>query len=591
MTASKILGLALGLITILVFGDGVRAQNQLSIESVSLPSGGSGELRVEMTNDAPVSGYTLALGFDPSDAGVVGVNLSGTISDSVGAEGFFSQIFPSGGVIVGVFLDQDPPFDGQTIPVGAAQAILNLELMVSASLARGDTTAITFENDTFGSPPVDNEIVTATGSIGVADGLTLTAGTVTAAAGNAALSLTDATIAAGQGDVILLLDNDLGDVFGYTATVDHDPAALALSAIEFTGTDVEPLAPEFVQTNITAQSGSVELIFDADPPFDGPSLPTGVGLSLARFVYECADPMFEPAPPVDTAVAISEGTLTLASSQTATPDTAGAIVTCLPLPLPNTGVSLGTPTAPTDTLSGLPGETIEVAVFVRHPDFSAQGYQIALCFDCRLSVVEAFEIAGTALDGIAEFVLSDVDLDPDDGDGCEFTTGILMDSLPPFDGQVLPPTDTDTWIGTIEATIDSDATAGEALTIEFCEVLDAGGGFVENIVVSDFESIPFADQTGLSITVSDGVAFRRGDCNQDGIRQISDVIALFTSVTDGPVPACPAACDTNGDGNVDLADGVALAEFLFTHGVAPPAPSEFCGAVPGADCDDFGACR
>lgn len=576
----------------LLFTPFAAAQNALLLESASVPVGGSGTMRALMDHDFAVTAYTLAIAFDSSEVEILGVDLGGTVSESVGAEGFFSQTFGSGGIIVGVFLDQDPPFDGQTIPIGTAQHVLNIDVAPLPSLPAGTPSSLDFQDDTFGSPPVDNQLLGAAMTVGVPEGLVLTSGTITPTAGSSLLYLQDGVEipAGGMAPVTLFLDNDLSDVTAFTATVDHT-SAVELLSISIVGTDVDAVGAEFVQDDIGASGGTIAVIFDQLPPFDGQALAPGTALSLATFSYECPDPGFEPAPPATATLSISSPTLELVATSI-TPATQGTTITGQPFPPIPSSIALGTTAGPSETITAAPGETLELGVYVTHPTLEVQGVQMAMVFDCAITLVEEFDITGTPLDGVAEFVIYSSDLDPDDGDGCEYTAGILLDALPPFAGQVLPPTTGAVLIGTIPLLVPTDAVPGTAATIEFVDFIDGtGGALVENILVTDFASLPIGERTGTTLEVVDAVPFLRGDCNIDGAREISDVIALFSIVFEGATTTCLSACDFGDDGTLDLADGVALAEYLFTDGPAPAAPAVECGAPSSAFCDAYGACE
>jgi hypothetical protein len=78
--------------------------------------------------------------------------------------------------------------------------------------------------------------------------------------------------------------------------------------------------------------------------------------------------------------------------------------------------------------------------------------------------------------------------------------------------------------------------------------------------------------------------FRRGDANGDGLVDLSDavrtLVVLFLE-PGGPGP-CPDAMDTDNGGSVDVGDVVALLEFLYRGGPAPPAPGPTsCGPDSG----------
>ncbi len=90
-------------------------------------------------------------------------------------------------------------------------------------------------------------------------------------------------------------------------------------------------------------------------------------------------------------------------------------------------------------------------------------------------------------------------------------------------------------------------------------------------------------------------SFRRGDCNQDGQMDITDVISTLDHLFLGRYePACMDACDTNDDQDVDITDAIAGLSHLFL-GLTEPAPpgKETCGFDPTEDalgCEAFSPC-
>lgn len=75
-----------------------------------------------------------------------------------------------------------------------------------------------------------------------------------------------------------------------------------------------------------------------------------------------------------------------------------------------------------------------------------------------------------------------------------------------------------------------------------------------------------------------GVAFLRGDANGDGTIDISDgVFTLNYLFVFGEDPPCLAAADANADGAVNVADAVYLLGFLFQFASPPPPPHPTCG--------------
>lgn len=84
-------------------------------------------------------------------------------------------------------------------------------------------------------------------------------------------------------------------------------------------------------------------------------------------------------------------------------------------------------------------------------------------------------------------------------------------------------------------------------------------------------------------------SFQRGECNQDGNIDLSDIVFvlgyLFDPTNTEALP-CADACDVNDDGKVDVADPVWLAASLFDSGPLPPSPHPDCGLDPSSDALD-----
>ncbi|MEM7263466.1 MAG: hypothetical protein AAF488_15865, partial [Planctomycetota bacterium] len=80
------------------------------------------------------------------------------------------------------------------------------------------------------------------------------------------------------------------------------------------------------------------------------------------------------------------------------------------------------------------------------------------------------------------------------------------------------------------------------------------------------------------------VAYQRGDVNNDGLYDISDVIFYLTYLFgSGETLGCEAAGDGNDDKELDVADAIYFLSHLFAGGSAPPAPFDNCGSDTSVD--------
>lgn len=84
--------------------------------------------------------------------------------------------------------------------------------------------------------------------------------------------------------------------------------------------------------------------------------------------------------------------------------------------------------------------------------------------------------------------------------------------------------------------------------------------------------------------------FFRGDTNGNGTMDLTDGIFIFYFLfLGGPASSCNEAIDTNNSGTVDLTDGVVVLNHLFLGGPPPPAPGPPAGGACGPDTDPLGS--
>ena len=98
----------------------------------------------------------------------------------------------------------------------------------------------------------------------------------------------------------------------------------------------------------------------------------------------------------------------------------------------------------------------------------------------------------------------------------------------------------------------------------------------ETSVRSEIEPITITN--GVMAIRADGPVFARGDCNGDGEVNITDGVCILNWLFQGEAtPGCVAATNTNGDEAANLSDATYLLNHLFSGGPDPVQPFPDCG--------------
>ncbi len=569
---------------------------------------------VWMNNGSDVQGFVLAMCVDETLLAVTDVSISGTVTEANMAELVVPEIFPNG-YTLGVVMDAVAPFLGNVIPPGGGPAnqIAHFDVMPVILLPQGDpciNIALAFCDGTLNNPILDNIIVVAGLSIGAGQGLGLNDGNfVLCPPPPDKLTIVGDDIFENQnGCAQIILNNQSGPVQGFVLAICNDPE-LDLSDINIDGTVTEAVGAEFVVPNIVDPKvgGTLGVVLDFNPPFNGQTIPVGANNHIANYCYTCQDfPLFpEPEechpiffcdnvlgnPPLSNVIVVAGLSLNPALND--------GEMCCQVRGGGGTAFLCGPPSGPLDgngdpvQITGVAGDTVQVCFFYRefNPLNNIGGFQLAVCFDCCLEFVDgSFTVEGSILDEVgAEFVNSSVDNNPNDGDGCEFVAGILLDALPPFEGQTVPPTATPLLIGCVDAVI-CDEACDLKLDIIFCDgVNGAGGPLINNLVVVGTQSVQdiiFFNCSVLAVPVPE---FIRCDCNQDQKCDLADAATVLAQQFDDFPVGCEDACDVNDDGKINLADSVYILNYLFKMGPDPLPPFPDQGNDPTEDeltCED-----
>lgn len=637
--ASQGLGLSNGTVTCLP-----PPQDFLSIEDTVLVSGESGPVRVLMTNNSgPVEGFSVAVAHSAAELQLDGIDLLNTVTDAALPDFISTDLSPQGGTggTVTVAIDLTAPFSGATIPTGVDQPIVNFVYTPIVDLVEGqdsaETYALALVNNALGQPTVSNSLVVA--GVGIVPALL--DGVVTAEphpvlpdlgvklyCGQRDLELDalgnpiSGPVLGGRGDKIEICISYTSDTFniqGFQLALCLD-CELQVCDFSVDNTIAGELGTEFLawQFDTLQDDGDgcefvAGLLLDVLPPFDRQTLPpTTDPLAIACLEVEIADePVCRSAP----------GNLG-----------SGINFYCGPPGLTLDGEGNPVPAV----VEAVPGEAVELCFYYTSEYLEIAGFQLAICYDCDLTV-GPFMTDGSALDQYdAEFVNFNLDNDPNDGDGCELVVGVLMDVFPPFDGQTVPVSTVPLQIGCVDAVVNADAPCEDLLTVDFCDFVDGAGMvpiqniaivgvdgiqdigkfccairvrtnpsgglcdklglefcndidgngvvLIENLVVIDNQGIQDVPTCGCEVCLLRIPEFQRGDCNQDEKANISDANTILAVAYQGFTPDCADACDINDDGFINLADSVYLLNFVFGFGFNFPAPTHpTCGPDPTVD--------
>ena len=74
-----------------------------------------------------------------------------------------------------------------------------------------------------------------------------------------------------------------------------------------------------------------------------------------------------------------------------------------------------------------------------------------------------------------------------------------------------------------------------------------------------------------------GTRFVRGDANNDGTVNLADGLAILDYLFGDSMVPCQNSADTTDDGQIDVSDAIYIFSYLFLGGAMPVAPFPDCG--------------
>ncbi|MBT5738922.1 MAG: hypothetical protein HN891_10305 [Planctomycetes bacterium] len=369
-------------------------------------------------------------------------------------------------------------------------------------------------------------------------------------------------------------------VSGVQVGIAVDPDRIVLQELNFDGSVMQAVTVEFLDSSVDLEEGEATLvaIFDDTAPFDQ-SLPSPDHLLLATLVLDAASWL---VPSNIEPIAFSDGVGEPALDNLVLVDGIGVIPERIDGSLSVLSQNVLLATSSSGQVSA--GE-IDFEVSLRGYNVDAlQGFSSVLAFDptilqCASSTIEGTitQVAGAEfIEGVIDNTIGFVVL------------GVLMDILPPYDGQVIPATGIELEYARIYFDVSSSLTTSSQTELHFEN--DLGTPPISNVFVIENQSVePVTVDLTIDVVV-EGI-FLRGDADGnlrlDLADAINNLVFMTSACPDCPIPLCPKALDVNDNGMIDLGDAIQLLNFLYIGGSPPAAPFPDPGVDPtpdGLDC-------
>ena len=319
------------------------------------------------------------------------------------------------GFTLGVVLDAVAPFDGQAIAAGSGQDIGNFTAQSVVVLSQGDADVVTgfdFVDGTFNSPALTNLLVQGGQSVDASNGLTLSGDTSAMSIGApppATLSVEDATAdSSGEGTARILLENS-GETQGFVLSITHAAAALTLDSIDLDGTVTDSVGAEFTAINTYSGGGTCGVVLDFSAPFDGQTIPAGVGSHIANYNYsDTVEVYFEGDPiPADqiTNLIFTDGAfgapplnnVVVTGGLSISPDVVDGTFSTPPVAIPSEDTVLWMETD-FDGGDAYVGEVGNLCFYYADADDNIQGLTMTACYDCDLTVGTDWDWQGSIVE-------------------------------------------------------------------------------------------------------------------------------------------------------------------------------------------------
>jgi hypothetical protein len=391
-----------------------------------------------------------------------------------------------------------------------------------------------------------------------------------APAQNAAFTIESREVIPGsdfQVDLVASLDRPMR---GFQLGLSFPQYAMVLKKVSLEGTALAGKTPDIFQPSIAAGSATLKVILDNQAPFQN-DIPAGAAVHLARFSFHMVDGL-DPGTAYTVEPKSGLGTPPLPALVYADANSAAP-----------TALQAGTVKVTDhnvliikDLLNVRPNsiQTLEFSAFNVAP---LQGFSIGVRYDPSLVQFVEADLTDTITEAVGVEYVAPI-IDNQDG---HFLLGVLLDSNPPFNHQLIPATGLALTIAKAKIEVIGQPTGDQIVELELADGL--GAPPIRNLFVIGNQSIAPDKQNGRVMLLVDG-PFMRGDVNGDGRLDISDPIAMADWLFRGSRQlACTKAADSNDDGRTNMGDMIYSLLYLFDGGPILPAPFPEVGFDPTPD--------
>ena len=224
-----------------------------------------------------------------------------------------------------------------------------------------------------------------------------------------------------------------------------------------------------------------------------------------------------------------------------------------------------------------PGQTNVCVPVMMFNERFIQGYQLMGTFDGSVLSITDHSLELTAAE------LMDAELIQVRKLESNFEAAVLFDFIPPIDGRELLPK---RWRRAMNFFFEVSPEAVPGTTTEIQLVNDREISRIFNMFTVDAQTVfpeLFPGEVRV-VSASDGVAFTRGDVDNNGRIEVTDAVVLLNWLfLNGGTPRCLDAADIDDSGSVNLSAAVALLNYLFVNGPEPALPFPHPGLDPTDD--------